>query len=240
MCSVLGFCISISSCNKVGDCFKSTGKIVVSERSVSAFDSIKVEDNVEVILIQDSVYRVIIESGEHLQSEIVSEVSNGRLHLTNDNSCNWVRNMDVHIKAYVHFVDLSIVTNKSVSTVSSPDSIIIKNHFFQTRTISTGDFDLKGRFDYLIINTWVAMGNTYISGEADLTEIWCTGSSRIDARNLKSKSIGIYTDTPADCYVYATENLGATPGWTGNIYYRGNPVNFNIKEPSQGRVIKMD
>ncbi len=234
---VMVLLLSLSACHKVGDCFKSTGKVVRAERMVADFDSIKVEDNVELILIQDSVYRVEIEAGEHLQSEINCISENGRLLLNNKNACNWVRKFDIPIKAYVHFKDLRLITHKSVMDVSSPDSLILDKHDFELRTISSGDFKVKGRFKELIINMWVVAGSTYVSGKADATVIWCVGSGKVDLRNLESRFVGIHTDTPADSYLFCTENLVSEITWTGNVYYKGSPFVATNKESSSGRLI---
>jgi len=106
------------------------------------FDSIRLEDNVNIILIQDTINKIRLEAGENLLPKIKSEVSNRLLVVKNENDCNWVRKLNVPINAYVHFKDLSIITNMGVASISNEDSLKIKGHAIDIRITETGDIHL--------------------------------------------------------------------------------------------------
>ncbi|MBX9853215.1 MAG: hypothetical protein K2X86_15835, partial [Cytophagaceae bacterium] len=59
--------LTLFSCKKgeQWDCVKSTGKIVQEERGVGTFDILYVEDNINVILTNDSTDKIIVEAGDN-------------------------------------------------------------------------------------------------------------------------------------------------------------------------------
>lgn len=237
---IVAIVFATTACEKVGDCFKSTGDIRVETRLLSTFDSLNVQDNVEVILVQDTIEKVIFEAGHHLLSELKAEVSNRLLLLKNENQCNWTRKLNVPIKAKVHFKNLSLITHKGVKTIRSYDTLHMKNRNLEIRTLSSGDFVISGHFNELIVNNWVSIGNVYLAGITNSEFIWNTGSSKVDARNLKSGFVSIHSDSPGSSYIYATDVLQSTITWTGNTYYRGDPTIAQNISTSSGRLLKID
>src|ERR1035438_2692627 len=96
----LGF-IGLSGCSKSGDCITSTGTIVQEERRVGDFDSINVQDYVNIILTQDSVNKVVVEAGQNIISGITTNVIHDVLYINNTLKCNWLRSYSKAINVYV-------------------------------------------------------------------------------------------------------------------------------------------
>lgn len=241
--SVLGsflIILGLGSCkDTVEDCFKSTGNIIKEERFLSEFDSIRLEDNVNIILIQDTLNKVIIEAGEHLLPKIKSTVENKLLVLKNDNHCNWVRKLNIPINAYVHFKDISILTNIGVANITNQDSINIKGHAIDLRLLGSGDIRLVGNFDWIYARVIVAIGNLHLSGRSGGLELYCDGTSLVNAENMQVNFASVETYLPGDVYVNATEQLSAKIFWEGNVYYKNNPTILYKKEASSGRLISI-
>ena len=55
------------------------------------FDKILVNRDIELIIKQGDNQKLIVESGVNIINEIEARVINGKLELTNNNSCNFVR-----------------------------------------------------------------------------------------------------------------------------------------------------
>ena len=100
-----------SGCGKSGNCLTSTGKIIQEVRSVGAFDSIDVRDNVNVILIMDSVNKVVVESGKNIISGITTDVADHQLTIQNLNKCNWLRSYDKPLNVYISVKKLLKIKN---------------------------------------------------------------------------------------------------------------------------------
>ncbi|MBX7183150.1 MAG: DUF2807 domain-containing protein [Bacteroidia bacterium] len=232
--------LGISSCkDTVEDCFKSTGSIAREERFVSDFDSIRLEDNVNIILIQDTLNKVIIEAGENLIPKIRSTVENRALILKNENHCNWVRKLNVPVNAYVHFKDISALNNLGVADITNQDTINIKGHAIDIRILGSGDIRLNGNFDWIYGRVLVSIGNLYLSGKSGGLELYCDGTSLVRAENLETQFASVETYLPGDVYVNAKEQLSAKIYWEGNVYYRNNPQIVYKKETSTGRLIQI-
>src|SRR5688572_20402713 len=85
--------LSLAGCQKENqfDCFKSTGKTTTVTRPLSAFNSLRLQDDAQVILVQDSNSFVEIKGGTNLTDNILTEIKNQELTIRNINKCNWVR-----------------------------------------------------------------------------------------------------------------------------------------------------
>lgn len=81
---------------------KGSGRVVINERQVAAFDQIEVANAIKLELSQGAVQSVKVETDDNFLDEFITEVSNGTLHL----SCGHMRNPS-KVKAYVTVKDLS-------------------------------------------------------------------------------------------------------------------------------------
>ena len=66
------------SCKKPNQrkCFKKEGDLIVTEINLSSFDHLLLKENIEFVLIQDTVEKIIIEGGENLVGFISATVDN--------------------------------------------------------------------------------------------------------------------------------------------------------------------
>jgi hypothetical protein len=231
--------ILVSCKASVEDCFKSTGALVLEERSLMEFDSIRLEDNVNVILIQDTLNKVIVEAGENLLPKIKTDVSNRLLVLKNENDCNWVRKLNIPVNAYVHFKDISILTNLGVANITNQDTLKIQGHAIDIRIVESGDIHLVGEFDWIYARIIVALGNLTLEGKAGGLELYADGTSIVHAENMQVNFASIETLLTGDIWVNATDQIGAKIFWQGNVYYKNSPQIVFQKETSTGKLIKI-
>ena len=75
----------ISSCSKTGaDCFTSTGEVTREARHVDDFDTIIANENVDIIITQDTVNSLEVEGNTHLLDPVESGPTT--LHRTSEHS----------------------------------------------------------------------------------------------------------------------------------------------------------
>ena len=81
------------SCNKedAWGCIQSAGAPETQVLSVDPFDKILVNRDIELVVKQGEDYKVEIQTGENLLSNIEVTVVDTQLQLTDTNSCNFVR-----------------------------------------------------------------------------------------------------------------------------------------------------
>lgn len=224
-------------CKKSGtNCFNSAGKIISEVRELAPFDSITMNDNVNVILTYDSINTLVVEAGENLMSGIKTEVSNRHLVIRNLNSCNWTRNYEKPINVYISvnylwkvyyfssgdltttnplpFDSLKIEVWGGCGTINL-DLDITTGHFIEN--LGTADFKLRGN-----------CGICYIySGEY----------GPFHCEDLDIAYCFVTTISSNDCWVKASRILGATIGGMGNVYYSGEPDSVYATITGIGKLI---
>jgi hypothetical protein len=226
----------ISSCNKLGDCFTSTGNVIKQPRLITDFDTIIARENVDIILTQDSVNSIVVEAGENIIDGIKTVIDNRQLEIDNTNTCNWVRSYEKPLCVYVHVKNLRKIYYLSAGNISSTNvltrpsfmldvwggcgsinlSLNVTNGFIYEH-LGTADITIKGRVIF----------NSVVSGDYGLIQL----------KDLSTDYTYVSNSGSNDCYVNSDKFLDATISSIGNIYYTGNPDSVHVNIFGAGKVI---
>ena len=71
----------------------STGKTITEVRQPGNFNEIELDNNINLYITQGNYNQITIEAGENLMKRITTNVSNNCLYIKNQNTCNWVREL---------------------------------------------------------------------------------------------------------------------------------------------------
>jgi hypothetical protein len=227
------------SCKKenMGDCIKGTGEVVSEDTFLDDFDSLIVENDLEVILIPDTLNKARIEAGSNLQSYVKILNNDGRLTLSNTVTCNFVRGYQNNIKIFLHYKSLHSLHMKGIGQVSSAG--YLNFNIFTINNTSSGDVTLAIKAKHLYLKTF-GMGNITINGYATNNEIHALGHGFIFCQNLISENSYVYSRTTGNIHVVAERKFGAKLEDAGNVYYYGNPQIEYLNENSSGKVFKVE
>jgi hypothetical protein len=232
-------CICFSSCKKDGtDCMTNTGKIIRQTRNVADFDSIDMEDYVNVILSQDSVNKVEVEAGENIQSGILTKVENRQLLIKNNLMCNWLRSYSTPINVYVSVKNLSKVfynASGNLTTLTPIRSNYLKVDAFGGAGSINMELDIHG-FGYFILETGTV--DFTLRGTCSICSIYAADFGPIMAKDLQTGYNYVTNRGSNDVYVNARQYLSATIESIGNIYYTGNPDSVTIRINGPGEVFR--
>lgn len=234
--------VLIQSCSDEDgfDCFTSTGEVKLESRPTAPFHFIELHDNINLILTQDSVACCVeVEAGENLLAGITSEVERGRLVLRNENKCDWVRSFEVPVNVYITFSRLDTIVFRAAGNLSFTNAW--RNDSIQFDVWEgAGTIDLK--LDVFKSRVYIHYGVTevIISGWSQVNYISSKGYGPVDALGLQTNYTFMSTQSPNDCFVYVTGELGATLSNIGNIYYKGHPGVVTEERQSSGRLIPLD
>ncbi|MEI7500642.1 MAG: DUF2807 domain-containing protein, partial [Bacteroidota bacterium] len=111
-------------CSKEGGCITSTGPVIFEDRSdLGDFDSISLNDNVNLILTQGTKNIVQVEAGQNIIGGITTEVINRTLIINNKNICNWLRRYDSPLNVYVTIKNLAKITYNSSGDIRSTNQL---------------------------------------------------------------------------------------------------------------------
>lgn len=237
---ITGFAI-LAGCSKddgVG-CFKSTGPIRQEERSLGPYHYIEVHDNINLFLIQDSVKNeVVVEAGENLLPRINTVNQEGRLVMTNDNQCNWLRDFSIPINIYLTFSDLDTIIYRAAGDLTCMNTWVRDSVQFEV-------WEGAGviRLDLMTEKTrlFVHYGTVSVeaTGYSQVTFLLNQGYGPVNTLDLFSKFTYLSTRSPNDCYVFATEDLEAEIINKGDVYYKGDPKNISSIITGEGRLIRL-
>ena len=229
------------SCKKssVLDCFNSTGKITQTERSISDFHTIVLNDNINLFLRQSNQNKLVLEAGSNLMTKIYTEVNDGGyLEIGNDNSCNWVRSYDKPINVYLDFVKLDSLKYRSIGNVINEDTIRMDTLVLD---VYEGAGIIELTVDTYKVNTNLHYGTADIitSGKSVVSYDYLAGFGKIDNRSLNAKHVYLNNKSSNDIYIYSGTTLGVTIENIGNVYYTGNPGSISLNRIGSGELIKI-
>ena len=237
-------CLIVMACDSenAGDCFQKSGSIIQQDIVVDSFDKILVNRDIELILKEDDNQKVTIETGENLLNDVVAEVIDGRLILTDNNTCNYVRDYGV-TKVYVNAPNIAEIRSSTQYDVSSdgvltyPNLNILSEDFGAAGSFNVGDFRLQ--IDNTSLN--VVFNNIsicYVSGQTEnLNLIFASGTSRFEGRNLIAQKVIVSNRSSNDMIVNPQQELSGQILGIGDVISTNTPPIVNVEVLYRGRLI---
>jgi len=241
-CTLLLACSS----ENAPDCFQTSGDLISEEIPVSAFSSITVFENIELIVRTGMVQNVRLETGENLRSDISAEVVDDRLILRNENGCNLLRSYG-KTKFYVTTPDLSEIRSSTGFPIRSEgiftvDELrLISESFNNPETETTdGSFDLEVNASRVAIT---ANGIAYFSLKGVSEEFAVTvvaGDSRIEADGLEADHVTLSHRGTNDILIRPLNSLSGVIRGTGDVISYNRPDSVDIAILYKGKLIFKD
>ncbi|MEI6454707.1 MAG: head GIN domain-containing protein [bacterium] len=213
----------LNSCAKEGGkCLSSTGPIIMQERNIPDFDSISVNDYVNLILTQDTVNRVFVEAGQNIIGGISTNVEGTLLIIHNYNECNWTRNYSKPINVYVSVKNLMKLSYNSSGDVTTSNALMSSNLWVDVWG-GCGTIDLELNLYQGTFIEHMGTADFKLRGICKISSIYAGDFGLFDCRDMETGYTYIKNYGSNDCYINVSKYLDATVGSIGSIYYRGGP-----------------
>jgi len=106
------------------DCFKGTGKVITETRTPSDYTRIELNDNINLVITQDSINKISVEGGEKLLPNIQTEFVDNKLIIKNNNKCNWVRSYKNKFTVYVSAKSLKRIEYFGSGNITSTNTLV--------------------------------------------------------------------------------------------------------------------
>lgn len=234
----------IFACSKedANDCIQNAGTIIQQEVTVLDFEEILVNRDIELIIEEASDYQVVIETGEYLMNDVEAKVVNNQLRLTNNNSCNYVRDYGI-TKVYVYAPNIVKIRSSTQYAISSNGILNYNNLTLLSEdsnavgTFTIGDFRLQMNSNNLSIVS-NNISSFYINGNTEnLSVNFYSGTGRFEGRNLAAQNVSIYHRGSNDMIVNPQQELTGELVGTGNLISANNPPTVAIEQRYTGRLI---
>lgn len=224
------------------DCFQTSGTIIQQEVTVTPFEKILVNRDIELIIKEGLEYEVIVETGENLMNDVVVVVSGDELQLTDNNSCNYVREYGI-TKVIVTAPNINSIRSSTQYNVSSdgvlnfPNITLVCEDFNSPGSFTVGDFRMQFNSTRLSIVS-NNISSFYISGQVDDLFIgFYSGAGRFEGENLVAQKIDVYHRGSNDMVLNPQLSLTGELRGTGNLISKNNPAIIEIEQFYTGQLI---
>lgn len=239
---VLLFLIVACDSENAGDCFQKTGDIIQQVVVVDTFDKILVNRGIELILKQGTEQKVLIEAGKNLLNDVEVFVDEGKLILTDNNTCNYVRSYEI-TKVYVTSPNITEIRSSTQYNISSdgvltyPSLTVFSEDFSAPESFTNGNFRLQidnSSFNLVFNN----LSNCFISGKTNNMNItFAAGTSRFEGRDLVAQNIVIWNRSSNDMIVNPQQSLKGKISGTGDVISVFKPLIVDVDQQYKGKLI---
>ncbi|MUU77833.1 head GIN domain-containing protein [Winogradskyella endarachnes] len=234
----------VFACNSedANDCFQTSGEIIQQEIIVPNFTSILVNRDIELFITSAEDHKVTVETGENLINDVNVEVIDNQLILTDNNSCNFVRDYGI-TKIYVEAPNLTQIRSSTQYDISSTgildydDLTLLSEDFSDESDYTIGDFRLT-----VDSNSLNAVSNNlsffYIDGIVDDLSIgFYAGVGRFEGENLIAQNVTVFQRSSNDMVVNPQQSLTGQIRGTGNLIAVNQPTVVDVERFYTGELI---
>ncbi len=228
------------ACKKPSDrpCWKFNGEITSKEILLDDMtESIHLNDNINIVLINDSTDQIIIEGPENIIDHIdIINVSNKTI-FRNKNNCKFLRN-PLPITIYYHYTYLNLIELFGYGSLSNNDTIYHDLHITAFKSYSNAVLNVNN----YSTKCGIVLGSTAISisGQCEHFSAYSSGIAPMNAKSLKCNHAHANSSALGNFYINSTQSLVIELRSQGNVYYSGNPAITDFHDSGQGEIIKLD
>lgn len=234
---LLWLILVLAACQKetLNNCLQSTGKIKTEIRSCLPFHTLVMRDNVNVVLVQDTLFKIELEAGENLLKNITTTIQDSTLTIENKNHCNWLRDYDKEITAYLHFQDIDTILYYASGDLRT-HSTLHSQHLLVEAREGCGQIELNICTEEVALYQQYGTADFNISGSSVITHMFLNSYGPFFCNTLDSRTLYLVHRGTNNCHIRVIRNLNATIDYIGNIYLSGNPPNINCQENGTGHL----
>lgn len=225
----------IVSCKKPG-CFEGGGTVTTINHSLSSFDEIILNDNINLVLRQDSVEEIKITAPENIQPNIILQVENNVLTISNSTECEWLRNPDEKVTAELSLKSIRKIDYRGSGNVSSTGTLHLDALQIES---SQGAGNIELTVDNRYTGSYIYQENAEVilHGKTESCYSYTNARGKIDFSDLTANQMVIEYGGLADTYIHVIDKLDAIIYYKGNLFLTGNPVIVRSDYYNDGRLI---
>lgn len=223
--ALLTFSFSIQAQSWAKGSITGEGDIVKEELDVSGFDGVSLGFNGNIILMQGSRHKVVVEAQKNIIDNIKTEVKNGTWKVNYEKNVRRAKPVNVYITMpSLRYAGLSGSGNlRSDGRFNNVGNLDVK---------LSGSGNLELNVDAGDIETSISgSGNINLSGNANSNEIRISGSGSVNAKEMSVGDCNVSISGSGNVKVDVKGKLEAHISGSGDVYYSGDP---NVKSRISG------
>jgi hypothetical protein len=200
-------------------------------RRFGGFDKLKLEGAAEIILIQGNQESALIEMQNLNSEEVITEVKNQTLLISQENSRKDRRN--TRLKITLTFKQLKEIKVEGASSITTQN--ILKTADLKINIQGAGSLNLQ--VDTQKIDIYSAgAGSLQISGKTNYEQIVLAGAGSINALKLEAERSNVELNGVGNLSVFAKKELVAELNGVGSLTYKGNPPTKQVSKNGIGSI----
>ena len=231
------------ACNSedANDCFQTSGAIIQETIEVSSFEKILVNRDIELIIKEAPQYSVVVETGVNLIGDVKVEIIENQLVVTDDNTCNYMRDYGI-TKIYVEAPNLTEIRTSSQYEISSEGILNYESLTLYSEDFNGGSQFPVGDFRLTINSEDVAIVSNnlsffFIDGTVENLSVgFYSGSGRFEGGNLVAQNVDIYHRGTNDMVVNPQLSLTGELRGTGNLISVNQPPLVDVERIYTGQL----
>ncbi len=217
------FCLFVyTSCSKekTFDCVKSTGKTELESRYFENYSILYVEDDINVVLLQSTAGKIMLEGGGNVLPKIKVEQEGNRINISNSNKCNWVRSYDKSITVYVGVDQVKEVIQQGYGKITGAEHL--KTDTLGISNLTYGDTELS--IDAIFLG-FIAGDHSSILLKGSCVKL--AGSSAknalVNTQDMHTSWCIFTNNSMLDAKIYSDSLVQIEIGGKGNTLCAGRP-----------------
>ncbi len=234
--------LSFFSCRKTIDCIGNTGKKVIYQYEISDFDTLVVNNNFEINLVQDTVNKLIVSAYKKYADALTYSISDNSLFVDDTYNCKFTKPKKNKIRITLHVKRISLIRINAPSKIISEMPLINSDEIgvIVIPKIFEADLNVNCRVFYFW-NTHLNGGKMFLHGNSEYLKLWNTSLCAVDASDLNTQNAYIENNSKGDITVKPEKFLSCKILNSGNVYYIGNPETIILDDTlSSGKLIKLN
>jgi len=216
------------------NCKKGNGIISKQERKITTFDAIDVSGAYKIILNQDSVTSVYVETDESLLPLINTTVEGGKLIIENKDSKSLCPSKN--IKVYISIADIKDIDISGAVEIECIKKLSLND--LKIDVSGAGEINLNLSVQNLYLDCSGA-SKILLSGNATNVKAETTGASEINAFDFLVENFKISSSGAGKAKVNVSKKLDVDISGSASVKYKGNPV-INQEISGAGSIHKVE
>jgi hypothetical protein len=217
---------------------KGFGEDTVIEQELEDFNKLYLGPRLRFDLVQDTINKIVIRGGENVIGLVKAELIDGKLSITNENKCNFLRSFKKKINVELHLKKIQNIEFDATEPAYCSNTLLT-DYLSVTINESAGrlHLDLNAEVLYTVVNrSW---GNFEVVGNVNYYKAQLRGNAFGNTTGLSVlDSIHVITRSGSDLEINADGALLRTQIHSvGNIGYIGTPVTIDHRSFGEGELL---
>lgn len=228
----------LASCNRdTGwNCTRTLGNEITESRYIGHFTQLITYDRVDIAYrYADSCY-VEVTYGKNMIGQIGTEREGHRLIISNNTTCNFIRNISVVPRVVIYAPTLSYIENHSAADITTLDTLRAAVFKYQ-QYAANGEVKLLLKTDTAKIYAHTGYTGITLIGSSFTAELYSASTGKFDASQFIAHQAYVNNTSIQDIRCVALDYLYAVIKRSGDIRYSGDPNLIETSLSGSGSLI---